>query len=145
MPVNLSLCNSYFCFAELLPLEIFSNINNISIFHIWAPKFFLARYCYVSYGLQGELNVIQVMHSYGKMVIFQGASTAMNIPVAFISVILLPIVGNAAEHAGAIMFAVKDKLVCVCFAVFYLYRRYGIRSRFLISLFMIRTFLWEWQ
>lgn len=44
---------------------------------------------------------------------FQGASVAMNIPVAFISVILLPIVGNAAEHAGAIMFAVKDKLVSV--------------------------------
>lgn len=41
---------------------------------------------------------------------FQGASDAMNIPVAFISVILLPIVGNAAEHASAIMFAVKDKL-----------------------------------
>lgn len=44
---------------------------------------------------------------------FQGASVAMNIPVAFISVILLPIVGNAAEHAGAVMFAVKDKLVSV--------------------------------
>lgn len=41
----------------------------------------------------------------------QGASTALKIPVAFISVILLPIVGNAAEHAGAIMFAMKDKLV----------------------------------
>ncbi|KAM7498483.1 hypothetical protein LguiA_022897 [Lonicera macranthoides] len=40
----------------------------------------------------------------------EGASVAMDIPVAFISVILLPIVGNAAEHAGAIMFAVKDKL-----------------------------------
>ncbi|KAL3508931.1 hypothetical protein ACH5RR_028332 [Cinchona calisaya] len=40
----------------------------------------------------------------------EGASVAMNIPVAFISVILLPIVGNAAEHAGAVMFAVKDKL-----------------------------------
>nr|GME13062.1 vacuolar cation/proton exchanger 3-like [Ipomoea batatas] len=40
----------------------------------------------------------------------EGASIALNIPVAFISVILLPIVGNAAEHAGAIMFAVKDKL-----------------------------------
>ena len=38
----------------------------------------------------------------------------MNIPVAFISVILLPIVGNAAEHAGAIMFAMKDKLVSAC-------------------------------
>ncbi|XP_022140503.1 vacuolar cation/proton exchanger 3-like [Momordica charantia] len=40
----------------------------------------------------------------------EGASVAMDIPVAFISVILLPIVGNAAEHAGAIMFAMKDKL-----------------------------------
>ncbi|XVF21201.1 hypothetical protein REPUB_Repub12eG0070400 [Reevesia pubescens] len=40
----------------------------------------------------------------------EGASTALKIPVAFISVILLPIVGNAAEHAGAVMFAMKDKL-----------------------------------
>lgn len=42
---------------------------------------------------------------------FQGASTAWDIPIAFISVILLPLVGNAAEHASAIMFAMKDKLV----------------------------------
>ncbi|MQL71460.1 hypothetical protein Taro_003814 [Colocasia esculenta] len=41
----------------------------------------------------------------------QGASESMNMPVAFISVILLPIVGNAAEHASAVMFAMKDKLV----------------------------------
>ncbi|XP_030481562.1 vacuolar cation/proton exchanger 3 isoform X1 [Cannabis sativa] len=40
----------------------------------------------------------------------EGASLKMHIPVAFISVILLPIVGNAAEHAGAVMFAMKDKL-----------------------------------
>ncbi|XP_071715044.1 vacuolar cation/proton exchanger 3-like [Rutidosis leptorrhynchoides] len=40
----------------------------------------------------------------------EGASVALNIPIAFISVILLPIVGNAAEHASAIMFAMKDKL-----------------------------------
>ncbi|XP_077238655.1 vacuolar cation/proton exchanger 3-like isoform X2 [Tasmannia lanceolata] len=40
----------------------------------------------------------------------QGASVAWKMPVAFISVILLPIVGNAAEHASAIMFAMKDKL-----------------------------------
>ncbi|EOA30586.1 hypothetical protein CARUB_v10013719mg [Capsella rubella] len=40
----------------------------------------------------------------------EGASVSWNIPIAFISVILLPIVGNAAEHAGAIMFAMKDKL-----------------------------------
>ena len=38
------------------------------------------------------------------------ASESWNMPVAFISVILLPIVGNAAKHANAIMFAMKDKL-----------------------------------
>ncbi|PHU05558.1 Vacuolar cation/proton exchanger 2 [Capsicum chinense] len=40
----------------------------------------------------------------------EGASDALGIPVAFISVILLPIVGNAAEHAGAIMLAIKTSL-----------------------------------
>lgn len=40
----------------------------------------------------------------------EGASDSLNMPVSFISVILLPIVGNAAEHASAIMFAMKDKL-----------------------------------
>ncbi|XP_022998783.1 vacuolar cation/proton exchanger 3-like [Cucurbita maxima] len=40
----------------------------------------------------------------------EGASESLHLPVAFISVILLPIVGNAAEHASAIMFAMKDKL-----------------------------------
>ncbi|KAK4398223.1 Vacuolar cation/proton exchanger 5 [Sesamum angolense] len=54
-------------------------------------------------------SLISVLSEYLVNAI-EGASVAMNIPVAFISVILLPIVGNAAEHAGAIMFAVKDKL-----------------------------------
>ncbi|KAK6934670.1 Sodium/calcium exchanger membrane region, partial [Dillenia turbinata] len=40
----------------------------------------------------------------------EGASVALDMPVAFISVVLLPIVGNAAEHASAVMFAMKDKL-----------------------------------
>ncbi|KAJ6950978.1 vacuolar cation/proton exchanger 2 isoform X2 [Populus alba x Populus x berolinensis] len=40
----------------------------------------------------------------------EGTSQTWNIPISFIGVILLPIVGNAAEHAGAIMFAMKDKL-----------------------------------
>ncbi|XP_058079441.1 vacuolar cation/proton exchanger 2-like isoform X1 [Magnolia sinica] len=40
----------------------------------------------------------------------QGASESLNISVSFISVILLPIVGNVTEHASAMMFAMKDKL-----------------------------------
>jgi Ca2+:H+ antiporter len=39
------------------------------------------------------------------------------VPISFISVIILPIVGNAAEHASAIMFALKDKLVSFMWTV----------------------------
>ncbi|KVH88479.1 Sodium/calcium exchanger membrane region [Cynara cardunculus var. scolymus] len=46
---------------------------------------------------------------YGKLLVM-GASDSWNMPMSFISVILLPIVGNTAEHASAIMFAMKDKL-----------------------------------
>lgn len=44
-------------------------------------------------------------------VCFQEASESLGIPLRFISIILLPIVGNAAEHAGAIIFAFKNKIV----------------------------------
>ncbi|GAB4849823.1 Vacuolar cation/proton exchanger 5 [Ancistrocladus abbreviatus] len=40
----------------------------------------------------------------------EGAASAWKISIAFISVVLLPVVGNAAEHASAIVFAMKDKL-----------------------------------
>ncbi|KAI3939080.1 hypothetical protein MKX01_001948 [Papaver californicum] len=40
----------------------------------------------------------------------EDASESWGISVSFISIILLPIVGNAAEHAGAIIFAFKNKL-----------------------------------
>lgn len=41
----------------------------------------------------------------------QAASDSWGLSVSFISLILLPIVGNAAEHAGSIIFAFKNKLV----------------------------------
>ncbi|XP_052144929.1 putative vacuolar cation/proton exchanger 4 isoform X3 [Oryza glaberrima] len=50
------------------------------------------------------------MLSYYLVDAIDGASKAWNIPVAFISVVLLPVVGNSAGHANAVMFAVKDKL-----------------------------------
>jgi Ca2+:H+ antiporter len=40
----------------------------------------------------------------------EGASKSWSMSVAFISTILLPIVGNAAEHAGAVVFAMKNKM-----------------------------------
>ena len=40
----------------------------------------------------------------------EGAARSWNCPVAFISVVMLPIVGNAAEHASAAMFALRNKM-----------------------------------
>ncbi|KAL1819668.1 hypothetical protein ACET3Z_014537 [Daucus carota] len=40
----------------------------------------------------------------------EDASASWGISVSFISIILLPIVGNAAEHAGSVIFAFKNKL-----------------------------------
>ncbi|GAV66621.1 LOW QUALITY PROTEIN: Na_Ca_ex domain-containing protein, partial [Cephalotus follicularis] len=40
----------------------------------------------------------------------EAASDSWGISVSFISIILLPIVGNAAEHAGSLIFALKNKL-----------------------------------
>ncbi|KAL1815719.1 hypothetical protein ACET3Z_018293 [Daucus carota] len=39
----------------------------------------------------------------------QDASDSWGISVGFISIILLPIVGNAAEHTGSVIFALKNK------------------------------------
>lgn len=40
----------------------------------------------------------------------EDAASRMGISKVFVAAILLPIVGNAAEHAGAVMFAMKGKL-----------------------------------
>ncbi|KAJ7555800.1 hypothetical protein O6H91_05G055600 [Diphasiastrum complanatum] len=58
----------------------------------------------------GILTVVISILSQYLVDAIQGASDSWDIPLAFISVIILPIVGNAAEHASAIMFALKDKL-----------------------------------
>ena len=40
----------------------------------------------------------------------RGASTALHVPDLFLGTIVIPIVGNAAEHAAAIIFAAKNKM-----------------------------------
>ncbi|KAG4991796.1 hypothetical protein JHK87_025253 [Glycine soja] len=50
-------------------------------------------------------------HCLEFMELIKDASDLWGLSVSFLSIILLPIVGNAAEHAGAIVFAFKNKLV----------------------------------
>ncbi|KAH9603853.1 hypothetical protein KSS87_005973 [Heliosperma pusillum] len=59
--------------------------------------------------LVGMTVVIALLSEYIVGTI-EDASITWGIPVSFLSIILLPIVGNAAEHAGAIIFAFKNKL-----------------------------------
>ncbi|KAE8697879.1 Vacuolar cation/proton exchanger 1 [Hibiscus syriacus] len=59
--------------------------------------------------LVGMTAVISLLSDYVVQTIGD-ASDSWGISVCFISIILLPIVGNAAEHAGAIIFAFKNKL-----------------------------------
>ncbi|XVF76818.1 hypothetical protein PTKIN_Ptkin13bG0297400 [Pterospermum kingtungense] len=59
--------------------------------------------------LVGMTAVISLLSEYVVETI-EAASDSWGISVSFISIILLPIVGNAAEHAGAIIFAFKNKL-----------------------------------
>ncbi|KAG0502023.1 hypothetical protein HPP92_002095 [Vanilla planifolia] len=59
--------------------------------------------------LVGMTIVIAILSEYVVGTI-EAASDSWGISVSFISIILLPIVGNAAEHAGAIIFALKNKL-----------------------------------
>ncbi|KAL0912559.1 hypothetical protein M5K25_018540 [Dendrobium thyrsiflorum] len=59
--------------------------------------------------LVGMTIVIAILSEYVVGTI-EAASNSWGISVSFISIILLPIVGNAAEHAGAIIFAIRNKL-----------------------------------
>ncbi|KAI0499259.1 hypothetical protein KFK09_020162 [Dendrobium nobile] len=59
--------------------------------------------------LVGMTIVIAILSEYVVGTI-EAASNSWGISVSFISIILLPIVGNAAEHAGAIIFALRNKL-----------------------------------
>ncbi|KAH7837761.1 hypothetical protein Vadar_017649 [Vaccinium darrowii] len=59
--------------------------------------------------LAGMTLIIALLSEYVVGTI-EAASDSWGISVSFISVILLPIVGNAAEHAGSIIFALKNKL-----------------------------------
>ncbi|KAK9059567.1 hypothetical protein SSX86_020271 [Deinandra increscens subsp. villosa] len=53
--------------------------------------------------------IISVLSEYVVGTI-EDASETWGLSVSFMSIILLPIVGNAAEHAGAVIFAFKNKL-----------------------------------
>lgn len=63
-----------------------------------------------SFGWLAGMTVFIALLSEYVVDTIQDASDSWGLSVSFLSIILLPIVGNAAEHAGAIIFAFKNKL-----------------------------------
>ncbi|KAL8152700.1 hypothetical protein V2J09_010460 [Rumex salicifolius] len=59
--------------------------------------------------LIGMTGIVALLSEYVVATI-EDASDSWGLSIGFISIILLPIVGNAAEHAGAVIFAFKNKL-----------------------------------
>uniref|UniRef100_A0A7S0WVJ7 Vacuolar cation/proton exchanger n=1 Tax=Pyramimonas obovata TaxID=1411642 RepID=A0A7S0WVJ7_9CHLO len=61
-------------------------------------------------GWLGVLTIFISMLSDYLVDAIEGAAASWDMSVAFISVIVIPIVGNAAEHASAVIFAMKNKM-----------------------------------
>ncbi|TMF29615.1 MAG: cation transporter [Chloroflexi bacterium] len=53
---------------------------------------------------------IVLMSLYLAVNSLHSAISVLHIPTAFVGLILIPVIGNAAEHASAIFFAIKNKL-----------------------------------
>lgn len=88
----------------------YTNITHAHLFHApsrgetaaWSSRFAVGVLAAAALlvGLEAEL-LVDSLHA---------AISALHIPTVFVGLILIPIIGNAAEHASAIFFALKNKL-----------------------------------
>ncbi|XP_054784476.1 vacuolar cation/proton exchanger 3-like isoform X2 [Prosopis cineraria] len=75
------------------------NVAEVAVIGFWSGFAWLAG-----------LTVLIAILSQFVVNTIEGTSDSWSLSVSFLSIILLPIVGNATEHAGAIIFALKNKL-----------------------------------
>jgi Ca2+:H+ antiporter len=88
----------------------FTNITHAHLFRVpepeeratWSLPVAIAVLCgaALAVGLESEM-LVGSLHS---------AISALHIPTVFVGLILIPIVGNAAEHVSAVFFAVRNRL-----------------------------------
>lgn len=96
--------------ALYLAALVFTNITHAHMFHVperdekatWSSPVALAvlAVAALAVGFESEM-LVSSLHS---------AISALRIPTVFVGLILIPVVGNAAEHASAVFFALKNKL-----------------------------------
>src|SRR5437867_7983046 len=89
---------------------VFTQITHAHLFHVpargevvtWSTSWALAVLTpsAVLVGIESEF-LVSSLHP---------AITALRIPAVFVGLILIPVIGNAAEHASAVFFAIKNRL-----------------------------------
>jgi Ca2+:H+ antiporter len=89
---------------------VFTQVTHAHLFHVpdrqevatWSTSraFGVLAGAALLVGLEGELLVSSL----------EPAAHALRIPVLFVGLILIPVVGNASEHASAVFFAVRDRV-----------------------------------
>ena len=89
---------------------VFTQITHAHLFHVpargevatWSTAWALAVLTgsAVMVGLESDFLVNSL----------RPAIAALHIPAAFVGLILIPVIGNAAEHASAVFFAIRDRL-----------------------------------
>ncbi|KAF3968016.1 hypothetical protein CMV_008048 [Castanea mollissima] len=109
-------CKCYYVYHERQARHFIRGGNRIinADIYVWDSFFCSCRLDDgATYGLR--LSAFRDSHAFhnslSRTLHATGASIAWNVPLKFVSVVLLPIVGNSTMHASAIMFAVKDKLL----------------------------------
>lgn len=88
----------------------FTNITHAHLFHVpergekatWSTRTALVALAVaaLAVGLESDL-LVSSLHP---------AIDALHVPTVFVGLILIPVVGNAAEHASAVFFALKNRL-----------------------------------
>jgi Ca2+:H+ antiporter len=89
---------------------VYTNITHAHLFHVperdetatWSSRLALGVLAgaALAVGIESDM-LVGSLHS---------AISTLHIPTAFVGLILIPVVGNAAEHASAVFFAIKNKL-----------------------------------
>ena len=96
--------------ALYLAALAYTNVTHSHLFHVpgrdenatWTSRVALAVLAgaAIAVGIEADL-LVNSLHD---------AISALHVPTVFVGLILIPVVGNAAEHASAVFFALKNKL-----------------------------------
>jgi Ca2+:H+ antiporter len=89
---------------------VFTQVTHAHLFHAPAAEESATWSMPVALAVLAVAAIIVGVESELLVSSLHPAISALNIPAAFVGLILIPIIGNAAEHASAVMFALRNRV-----------------------------------